>query len=259
MDSLLEDVHSNILGFLGENNYIFYSSVNRKFRDAYEYKNKSSKCTSIKSVVESVSTFKYYLELGIEDFSENDLFEAASKFGKEFVMEYLLENGYEWDHFCVLDVVECESFDFFNWLHLKTDLPWLPENAYAHAASMGKLNVLNFLRDSKMGYPDCRCIRNAEDESIVKWYHNLRNTDIGYTITLLIRDDNIEEIRSIYGTYAFDDNMLTEACCYGSISVVQFLIFECLIIPSKRDLNISKLLYRDEISECILECWGLHF
>lgn len=257
MDYLNDDVYSNILDFLGEDNYVYYAGVNLKFRDTYDYKFKSKR-TSIKSVVESKSTFKYYLDNNIEDFSHDDLFKSASKFGKSFVMEYLLDNGYEWDHFCVLDAVECEAFDFFKWLHFETDLPWVPENAYAHASSMGKLNVLSFLREFKMGYPDCRCIQHAYNENIAKWYYTLNNKDIGYLITLLIREDDIEKIKSIYGTYTFDNNMLTEACFYGSIGVANFLMFERFIIPTERDLNIANLCYREDISKCIVECWDIH-
>lgn len=259
MNFLNNDVHSNILDFLGEDNYIYYARVNSKFRDTYDYKYKSSTCTSIKAVVESKSTFRYYLDNKFEYFSHDDLFKAASEFGKYFVMEYLLDNGYEWDHFCVLDAVECESFDFFKWLHFETDLPWLPENAYSYASSNNKLKMLDFLREFKIGYPDDRCIQHACNESIVKWYNTLNNTDIGYTITLLIRDDDIEKIKSIYSTYTFDNNMLTEACCYGSICVANFLMFEKFIIPTQKDLNIANKFYRYEISKCIAECWDLHF
>lgn len=199
--------------------------------------------TSIRELMISSKRFSQLGDLDL-DYSPSYLFSKMIEFDLPIVAENILDMGHEWDHFCVDEAIEHDSFKFIIWLHFDSNLYYLPENAYAHASHLKKVYMLNFLRENDIGFPDDRCI---VDTPI--WFKNFSDSDVSYRVARIIREDNLYELQSVYGTYTLDNNMLTEACVYGSMRVLAFLMYDKLLVPSPRDFNISRVMFRKDVEE----------
>lgn len=232
-----DDTLSYILYISGENEYLFTGLVNKKFNNAYKVAFKS-KSTSINKSMDSLERFDEFIDVTYEQ--DNDyLFKQMIKYDKPLVANRILEMGHEFDHFCVQDAIESESYNFLKWLHFDSSLAYIPANAYAHASYMYRIDCLEFLLDNNIGYPDIRCKIETLD-----WYNKISN-NISYKIIELIRDDDIGSISRSFNNYTMSSCHLTEACIYGSTEVFYYLLYYKSIIPTERDINICKMMHRD--------------
>ena len=232
-----DDTLSYILDMVGEDEYMFTGLVNKKFNNAYKVVFKSTN-TSLSNSMNSLERFNEFIDITPEQ-DDDYLFNKMIEYDKPLVANRILEMGHEFDHFCVQDAIEYESFNFIKWLHFDSSLAYIPSNTYAHASNMYRVDYLNFLLENKIGYPDSRCKLET-----FEWYENMSN-DISYKIIELIREDDIETIRGTFHTYRFSSCHLTEACISGSIEVFYHLLYNESMIPSERDINICKMMHRD--------------
>ena len=162
----------------------------------------------------------------------------------------ILNHGVEWDPFCV----EYASKSFLNWLN-KTDLFWMPENAYFYAAKARNLEFLQFMLESKMGFPDERCYIIAYERGyreIVVWLNELDRLET-FQLISAIREDDVEVVEYYWKEGCdINERMITDACVCGSTETLSFFI-EKGFVPTRRDLIFADKMYRFDIVSLVSE------
>lgn len=171
----------------------------------------------------------------------------------------VLSRGLEWDHFCVERAAEMGRYRFFRWL-ATTELPWLPENAHAAAASSDDLAMMMFLVQSGAGYPDDRSLLIAEknkSRGIIAW---LRETSLDPVFALVraARDDTVRAFEHsaaiVEGDSAVQQQKyVTEACASGSLNVLEFFRRSLGVAPTRADVRAAKHFNQFEVLDWVLE------
>lgn len=245
IDRLPDDIFKSILEF-NPNAFLFSGILNKN-----TYYRSPSK-TGITSVLESTSRLEESLQNGLK--LPDNILEIVAEADKPDMVFPLLENGIEWDHFCIEKAVLNNSISFIIFIN-ESDLFWLPENAFISAIENRNLALSKFIHASGMGFPDERCMIHAQKEQlheVIEWLELIEESDeyIAYVYTKKDDLDNI--IRMWENGFNFSRLELGTSCVNGSTKCFKFIV-DLGLIPGKREYHLSSHMNRDEISSMILQ------
>ena len=244
------DVLGHILDFCKPERYIPIGLVNKSFNSSFK---KDEKTTSSISMFENESLFTNYASDDVE--YPKNIVEILALNGKYSSIQMAINYGFEWDHFCVEGAASNGKKELFTWLK-DTDLFWLPENAHASAASDGNLEMMKFLVDSEIGYPDVRSEKIAlynNRNDIIEWMDTLKSNP-RYVMVEAIRNSDLTSVKRLFHSgVKLHSRSVTDTCINGNIDLLRFLIESVEIIPVKRDIDAAIHMYRYNIVEYLDE------
>lgn len=243
LDTLPTCLLQHIVAFGGENSYLFTGTVNKRIYCSHSLEMKK---TSFESSTATYGRLEESLDNGFT--LPPDTLNRLARHDRCDMVLHVLDEGIEWDPFCVEYTPLNNSKQFLKWLQ-NTDLFWMPENVYASSSQEGNLEFMKFMLDSRMGYPDERCFIIAsenENREIVSWLNDLR-MGTTYQMALAIRNDDVDNMKILWSMECpIDQHMVTDACVSGSCGALWFLVSKGFI-PTHRDLKFADTLYRFEI------------
>lgn len=254
---LPQDVLSDILTFVKIDSFIIIGTVCSAFHASY---NQSEKITRKSKFLQSPQLLEQAPHIEFKrPFPLDDLI-ARNEID---VIPLLLSRGLlEWDPFCVERAAEVNSYRFFQWL-LATELAWLPEVAHFAAAETGNLELMIYLVDKGVRYPDHRSIVAAKAKGFRKTVEWLRELEIDgiYDMVRAARQDNV---------CAFEDNQMgldvryiemyiTEACSNSSFDVLEYFRRCVGIGPKAADVATARHFKHFEVVEWCAEFFPVLF
>ena len=245
IDRLPDDIFKSILEF-NPSGFLFSGILNKK---TY-YRSISKTC--ITSILESTSKLEESLENGFK--LPGNILEITAEVDKPDMIFQLLQNGIEWDHFCIEKAVLNNSRSFISFVN-ESNLFWLPENAFISAIENRNLELSKFMYASRMGFPDERCMICAQKEKfheVIEWLRLIEESD-EYIVYVYIKNDDLDKIRRMWENgFNFSRLELGTSCVNGSIKCFRFIV-DLGLIPGKREYHLSSHMNRDEISSMILQ------
>jgi len=222
-----------ISDFCEPKSYLHLGLVNRVINSTFEFKSKE---TSLSLCLTNVSLFKEALENNVS--FPDDLIEKLAILDSPDLLKIALLNGFEWDPFCVEQAMASSSKNFFRWLKT-TDLFWLPENAHSFAAYNGDLEMMKFLVEEQIGYPDNVSMTMAiGKDDIIEFLKNIECNNM-YKMVNAIRSDDLETFKLVWEHMGVvHKRAIVECCYYGSIEILTFLV-DIGHYPEKSDLCVA--------------------
>ena len=254
INNLSGDMKRAIMDFCAPGRYLTVGLVNREFNSLYRA---NEKMTSTLGFLESNTPLEYDKD---NDSPPGDGIMSALRSHRRFhdLIPSALNLGIKWDHFCVEDEAFRGNKNFFYWLS-KSNLFWLPENAYASAAEANDIHMMDLLMSLGLGFPDSRCriiSTRTINKDLSDWIRRVEGTD-GFILSEAVKSDDLTVVMDKFSVDTSYEWILQDAVRTGSVSVVNFLLRQGLI-PCERDLNAAEEMYRVEI-HCILREWFSEF
>ena len=248
IQSVPDEITRCILEFCDPNRYLTLGIVNKKFNYIHKgrYTSTSGHLESDTPLVNDKGECVLPRDLNIEEMARSKHLHG--------LIPRALDQGLRWDHFCVEEAARVDNKDFFEWL-IRSDLFWLPENAYASAAFYGRTGMLEYLRSSGLGYPDGRCRYFAEKNGnleVLEWVNGVELTE-GYALSEGVKNNNLGVVKKNYNSSTHYDWIFQDSVRCGSTMVVEFFLGSGMV-PVQRDLKAAIEQNRYEILE-ILQSW----
>jgi len=246
MNQLPSEIVKNIFSFNNEN-FLFSGTISKNI-----YNSIDSRVTSHGSVLESASRVNESID-GNLDLSSR-LLENLAKLDKPEFIHVCIQNGLEWDHFCVETAAQYNSVSFIEFVN-SSELFWLPENAFISAIEVKNIDLCKKMHGLGMGFHDERCKIHAqknEYHDIVKWLNDIEDTD-EYKIYSIIKRDCVSELvdMNLDVSYDFERFIITTCCVNGSSECLKFFI-NYGMSPSHKDLIYSDHMDRENISYILM-------
>ncbi len=238
LNLLPNDVLRHILDFVKTDSYAIIGAVSSAFRSVYatsERVTRTSKYTQSPRLLQQVPNLNFHNPYLLDDIITRN--EIAS-------IPAVMERGVEWDPFCVERAAELNHQGFFRWL-LGTNLAWLPEVAHFAAAGTGNLDLMIFLVDKGVRYPDDRSIVAAEKKgfrNIVEWLQELELDGV-FDMVRAARQDNVcafEDNEQMGSDVRYVEMYITEACSNSSFNVLEYFRRYVGVGPKAADVATAK-------------------
>jgi len=243
INNLPADVFINILSFNTES-FLFSGILNKSMYTKTK--------TSIDSVLESRERLEEIIQ---SDFIlPYNIFDIIASLDKPEMIDIILNNGIEWDHFCIESAVYNKSIKFIEFIN-SSDLFWMPENAFIWAVENRDLELAKFMFNSGFGFPDERCIIYAHEYEFVEfieWIETIYKSN-EYIMYNNIKNDDLENVILMWDNgFELSRLELITSCVNNSIKVFRFII-DLGILPGKKEYNYSCHMKRTFISGMILD------